>query len=256
MVLGVSLSELFVVLGVGAWAFGPKELPRLGRTLGRLTGRATGFLYKMRTQAFKFAEDTEISNLHQELQATMYQLNSIREELRGGLNIVNPGPVAHHAIQMQPRARRGVDHTCTQSQATISGIPAPQHFYLNSPTLPVEKHKLPASSSFAASTFQTNQEDFQTTHVSKKGSFNQADVTNERCHADKECMGKQSLYIEVSAVSAGLAPERSKSMPTGSEIVLDALMEELVAHQAAAFMQQRNQPTCVMRNSAEKDPMH
>lgn len=29
--------------------------------------------------------------LHEEMQATMYQLNAIRAELQGGMNLFNPG---------------------------------------------------------------------------------------------------------------------------------------------------------------------
>lgn len=42
---------------------GPKELPRVARTLGRLTGRATGALYKARAQVTQIAERAELDKV-------------------------------------------------------------------------------------------------------------------------------------------------------------------------------------------------
>lgn len=40
---------------------GPKELPIMARTAGRLTGQAAAFISRSRAQWQKFAEDTEIT---------------------------------------------------------------------------------------------------------------------------------------------------------------------------------------------------
>lgn len=44
--------------------------------------------------------------------------------------------------------------------------------------------------------------------------------------------------IPVSAVSAGRAPKWEGKVPLGSDIMLDALMERKVAHQAKKFVQE------------------
>lgn len=44
---------------------GPKELPRVAKSLGRLTGQATGFLYRARAQLFQFAEQAELDKVSQ-----------------------------------------------------------------------------------------------------------------------------------------------------------------------------------------------
>ncbi|KAL4543229.1 hypothetical protein Ndes2526B_g03887 [Nannochloris sp. 'desiccata'] len=93
-----SLGEVVVLLAVGSWAFGPKELPRMGRALGKLTGRATGFIYKARAQLFDFAEKTELTKVQHELQMTMQQLQAIRSELQGGINILDPGPLSRQIL--------------------------------------------------------------------------------------------------------------------------------------------------------------
>jgi hypothetical protein len=45
--------------------------------------------------------------------------------------------------------------------------------------------------------------------------------------------------MPVSAVMAGMAPERGKTVPTGADIMLDALAEEDVAHKARQFLGQQ-----------------
>lgn len=47
--------------------------------------------------------------------------------------------------------------------------------------------------------------------------------------------GNVAGAIPLSAVAAGLAPDRAADTPTGGQIVLDALMEEHVARHAKAF---------------------
>lgn len=45
--------------------------------------------------------------------------------------------------------------------------------------------------------------------------------------------------MPVSAVTAGRVPNRSSSIPTGADIMLDAIAEEEVAHQALRFLKQQ-----------------
>ena len=42
--------------------------------------------------------------------------------------------------------------------------------------------------------------------------------------------------LPVSAVATGAAPDRTGTVPTGSDIAFDALMEEHVARQAQAYL--------------------
>lgn len=86
-----SIGQVFVIVVAAAWAFGglphsrrhlaaaaylhprspasralcagPNELPRVARVAGRLTGQATGFLYRTRARFFQFAEDTEMTKV-------------------------------------------------------------------------------------------------------------------------------------------------------------------------------------------------
>ena len=49
--------------------------------------------------------------------------------------------------------------------------------------------------------------------------------------------GLAHIVLPVSAIAAGRAPKREGQTPSGSDIMLDALAEEEVAHAAMRFMQ-------------------
>lgn len=44
---------------------GPKELPSIARNVGRYAGRAVAFVQAGRKQIFQFAEETEITKVHE-----------------------------------------------------------------------------------------------------------------------------------------------------------------------------------------------
>ncbi|GAB4816326.1 hypothetical protein N2152v2_003372 [Parachlorella kessleri] len=261
---GISIGEIVLIVGVGAYVFGPNELPRMGRTLGRFTGRATGLLYKMRARMFQFAEDTEVNKLHEEMRATMYQLSSIREELRGGINFMNPGPLTQRTLRIKPMPGQGTIDPYAEQHTSMSGVP----FAAAGPAQHAQQAGLGQSPSFAATPFATHAAaapaaaglglqpapppvaevlprpaaDSSTAGAAGQGTPTAGAAAATSWEEEAGVGWQHPQYIKgISAVAAGLVPERSKSMPTGSEIVLDALMEEIVAHQAAAFLQQQHQ---------------
>ncbi|KAK9819727.1 hypothetical protein WJX72_001678 [[Myrmecia] bisecta] len=91
MVLGLGYGELLVYLVVAAVVIGPKDLPKVARAAGRLTGQAASYVSTARSRMLTFAEETELTKLHQEMQESMHQLQAIRAELRSGVNLMNPG---------------------------------------------------------------------------------------------------------------------------------------------------------------------
>ena len=68
MVLGMSYGELFVVIGVGMTLFGTQDLPKAGRMAGRLAGWAAGYMLKARGHFQRLAGDTQLVEMHKELQ--------------------------------------------------------------------------------------------------------------------------------------------------------------------------------------------
>ncbi|GAU41202.1 hypothetical protein TSUD_26270 [Trifolium subterraneum] len=90
--LGFSYGELFLLLGATAALIGPKDLPIISRTAGRLAGRAIGYVQLARGQFESVMQQYQARQVHKELQDTMAQLDAIRHEIRS-LSFVNPGPL-------------------------------------------------------------------------------------------------------------------------------------------------------------------
>lgn len=60
----MSITQLILLLGAAAMAFGPKELPKVARVLGLLTGQAAGSIFALRQRMSQLAEHTEIHEVH------------------------------------------------------------------------------------------------------------------------------------------------------------------------------------------------
>ncbi len=48
-------------------------------------------LFAARTRFSEFAAQSELTDLHREVRDSLQQLNRIRSELRGGIDVLNPG---------------------------------------------------------------------------------------------------------------------------------------------------------------------
>ena len=101
---------------------GTKDLPRVARLAGRATGRAVNYISALRSRAFSYAEENDLNKvisqghdkpahiagpfsqirtsysdsvlllqLHEEIQASMRQLNALRDEMRSGVHIFGQG---------------------------------------------------------------------------------------------------------------------------------------------------------------------
>lgn len=57
----------------------------------------------------------------------------------------------------------------------------------------------------------------------------------DRSHPPPQTLPQSPTLLPISASAAGLVPDRTKSAPSGSEILSDALQEEHVAHSATAY---------------------
>jgi sec-independent protein translocase protein TatB len=65
----IGWSELLLVLVVALVVVGPKDLPRLMRTVGRWVGRARAMADQFRSSFDEMARETELDELRQEIQA-------------------------------------------------------------------------------------------------------------------------------------------------------------------------------------------
>ncbi|PRW20348.1 sec-independent translocase -like [Chlorella sorokiniana] len=270
-----SLGEVVVLCVAAAWIFGPNELPRVARHAGRLTGQATGFLYRARARFFKFAEEAEVTKLHEEMQATMYQLNAIRAELQGGINFLNPGPMAQRVLSIKPVPGQDGSSSSASfpaahqqqvqqqvSQAPQAAAPAPawapdaaavqQQQLLQRPQQQQAAAGLGAS--FAASALQAAAAPAAAAAGSASANTAAAQPLlqqqQQRVQAQEGEQDQHPMMLPVSAVAAGWAPDRAGKAPSGSEIFLDALAEELVAAHVLRFQQQQMQQQALMQQRA------
>ncbi|KAK9902249.1 hypothetical protein WJX75_009429 [Coccomyxa subellipsoidea] len=117
MFFGFSYGEIIVTTAVLAVCIGPKELPLIAKTTGRLTGQAAAFLSRSRSQWQKFAEENEIAQLHREMQESLGQLRAIQNELRYGPHIMNPGPLAQRALKLPQQLSGGQGSAPNQAAA-------------------------------------------------------------------------------------------------------------------------------------------
>ncbi|CAI9116505.1 OLC1v1017670C1 [Oldenlandia corymbosa var. corymbosa] len=95
--LGISYGELFLIIGATAVLIGPKDLPIIARTAGRLAGRAIGYVQVARGQFDNFMQQTQARQVHKELQDTIAQLEAIRHEIRT-ISSINPFPLTRRFV--------------------------------------------------------------------------------------------------------------------------------------------------------------
>ncbi|KAL6772330.1 hypothetical protein ACKKBG_A29830 [Auxenochlorella protothecoides x Auxenochlorella symbiontica] len=248
----IGLTEIAIVAVAGAVLFGPKELPGIARALGRQTGRAMAYVQAGRTHFFKFARENEVDKLHADLSATLNQLNAIRDELRGGLNIMKPGPMTRRLLQDQGLAPAPLSIGTLATPATPEGGSAGAQarpvasFSVRDPAA-VPQPQAPASSWAAsgaapaqpaamASLMQAGRtagvHGPRIEGANAPSTARQTGLGTARGSPDQ---GPHPSQIPVSALEAGLVQDRTGTTPTGSDLMMDALLEEMVARQAQMF---------------------
>ncbi|KAF8021780.1 hypothetical protein BT93_G2037 [Corymbia citriodora subsp. variegata] len=218
---GISYGEFFLLIGATAALIGPKDLPFIARTAGRLAGRAIGYVQLARGQFDSIMQQTQARQVHKELQDTIAQLEAIRHEIRS-ITFMNPGPLT----------RRLVDDPNNTSVSSGDKLP-------EAPT----------------------EGDVQTTNFTKECSTTGSDLTNTHSQAigyaklaespairsgspqsstEADRVDDESgipTVLPVSAETAGLLPNRKDDIK-GSDIVLEAMLEAEVARNAKEFFSQ------------------
>ncbi|GER24885.1 v-type proton ATPase subunit F [Striga asiatica] len=98
------------VFGFRVRILGPKDLPVIARTAGRLAGRAIGYVQVTRGQFESVMQQSQARQVHKELQDTMAQLEAIRHEIRS-ISFMNPGPLTTRLVDNiagQPPVTNGI----------------------------------------------------------------------------------------------------------------------------------------------------
>ncbi|KAF7071006.1 hypothetical protein CFC21_076426 [Triticum aestivum] len=88
--LGVSTSQLLVILGACSVMMKPSDMIKMARVAGRMTGRAVGRLMLYRRQMDDIFEQTAAKKINTELQDAMSKLQSIGYEVQN-LSRITPG---------------------------------------------------------------------------------------------------------------------------------------------------------------------
>eukprot|EP00884_Botryococcus_braunii_P005296 jgi/Botrbrau1/14768/Bobra.0284s0002.1 len=223
MVLGLSYGELLLIGGAGFLLIGPRDLPLYSRLAGRAAGRAVAFINEVRSKLINVANDAEVTKLHEEIQQGLLELRTIRHELRSGINIMQPGPLAQNAFGLKPIPPEASSFTLQDRR--LGGGPTSSH---------------------TSAGFTEGMMSAQSWHRNSEGVPTEEGVTTSFSEAVGIGGGKGQSGMEdglqpmpVSAVMAGRVPDRSSSIPTGADIMLDAVAEEDVAHQALQFLKRQ-----------------
>lgn len=119
MLFGVGYTEIVIIVGGGLYLIGSKDLPHFARLAGRATGRAVSYVSALRNRAFSFAEETELNKLHDEIQASMQQLNALRSEMRSGVNIFKQGQTPLNSISGNLRGSSGAKDQLSKERTDL-----------------------------------------------------------------------------------------------------------------------------------------
>jgi len=220
---GISYGELFLLIGATAALVGPKDLPIIARTAGRLAGRAIGYVQLARGQFENVMQQSQARQVHKELQDTMAQLEAIRHEIRS-ISLINPGPLT----------RRLMDNPENPAPNTNSG---------NSPTEKCEEEQKPTNAvmkDFSSKTLVSVDLHSQATAYARLVESEAIKTGSLESCPEKESLNDEaSLFtiLPVSAESTGMLPER-KGSAKGADIVLEAVVEAEVARSAKDFFSQ------------------
>ncbi|CAK0785402.1 hypothetical protein CVIRNUC_008611 [Coccomyxa viridis] len=269
----ISTGEILVILGAAGLLIGPKELPGLARGAGRLTGRAAAFLTRSRAAFLKFSDENEITELHKEMQQSLAQLQQIQYELRSGINVLDPGPLARKAMTLSQQqaaspSSRAAARVPSSTSAAASLRPAAALAASEAPAEEVmlQQHDTLEGRASAIESLQHEVERLQ--HLEQRraqlqsaSAGNEADWTSSQAADTQPVMTAAGMSSQngstasnaqtssnpgqgmgISAVSLGKAPDRSKEPPTGSDIALDALAEEEVANAVRKILEQHSKP--------------
>jgi len=85
MPFGFSLGELVATAGVLGVAFGPRDITKLARSLGKLTGHATGYINLMNLRAERLASRMHVLGLHRDMKRSIRELAGVTGEIKSGL---------------------------------------------------------------------------------------------------------------------------------------------------------------------------
>ncbi|KAK1267119.1 hypothetical protein QJS04_geneDACA021867 [Acorus gramineus] len=123
MLFGISYGEIIILIAATTVVIGPKDLPNIARTAGRLAGRAIGHVQMARGQFESVLQQSQASKVHKELQDTMAQLEAIRHEIRS-VSFLQPGPYTRKLMDSSTESYPANLHSQATAFARLAETPA------------------------------------------------------------------------------------------------------------------------------------
>jgi Sec-independent protein translocase protein TatA len=118
MVFGMSTTTLVVMLGAGALALGPKDVPLVARFLGRIAGRAVSHVTHASRAFERAAADADVGTIRADIRASMRELRGVATEIEEGLN---PLRAASGTLGREGRATTTTTTTTTNASRRTLG---------------------------------------------------------------------------------------------------------------------------------------
>ncbi|KAL6189547.1 hypothetical protein ACLB2K_040934 [Fragaria x ananassa] len=221
---GISYGELFLLIGATAALVGPKDLPRIARMAGRLTGRSIGYVQLARGQFDNVMQQSQARQVQKELQEALSQLDSIRYEVRS-LSLMNPGPMTRKLMD-------NAEEVATPHNGANSSVENPKQEVKSTARVIKENINFRTSESLNMHTQASAYAKLAESAAVKAGSLKSSE--------EKESLiDENGLFpvLPISAEGAGMLPKRKENIE-GSDIVLEALVEAEVARNAKDFFSQ------------------
>ena len=78
--LDIGLQEILIIGVIALVVVGPKDLPKMLRTIGQWTGKARAYARDFQRSIEGYVEDTELSSIQKELAEATKELSSARRE--------------------------------------------------------------------------------------------------------------------------------------------------------------------------------
>lgn len=220
--LGLSYGELFLIIGATAALIGPKDIPRIARVAGRLTGRSIGYIQLVRGQFDTVMEQSRARQMHKELNDQFAQLEAISHEIRSKFSI-NPSPYT----------KQLVDNTGPAS--LITGNPELEKTDKEEQLLRATSKLFKDQNSTTSGSSDMHSQATAYAKLVESTALNSGSESSEVLY---ELTDKSGLTVlPVSAESTGLLPNRRDDV-NGSDIVLEAILEADVARNAKDFFAQ------------------
>ncbi|KAL5782758.1 hypothetical protein ACOSP7_007787 [Xanthoceras sorbifolium] len=218
---GISYGELFLIVGATAALVGPKDLTKIARTAGGLAGRAIGYVQLARGQFDNVMQQSQARQVQKELQDAMQQIEAIRHEIRS-VSFISHGPIIRKLIN-SPR------------EPTVNLIDISSY----------EKSETERKSTDIMDyTFKPSD---STIHIHSQATAYAKLAESEavKCGSLMNCVDGENFnfadspftILPLAAESTGMLPNRKESAQ-GSDILLDAVIEAEVAHNAKDFFSQ------------------